>query len=115
MGIRARSWHESTVSKRNPGAIGGASRTDVACAEQLFFHVFICLMRLQAQLSLSLFVKCRAGSKIASVRKLWSCQSDVNRIWFGFTPHPVPATTRIITVLVGNPSKPSFATLTGWG
>ena len=31
------------------------------------------------------------------------------------TPHPVPVTTRIITFLVGNPYKPSFATVTGWG
>ncbi len=31
------------------------------------------------------------------------------------TPHPVTVTTRIITFLVGNPYKPSFATETGWG
>ena len=31
------------------------------------------------------------------------------------TPHPVTVTTRIITFLVGNPYKPSFATATGWG
>ena len=31
------------------------------------------------------------------------------------TPHPVAVTTTIITFLVGNPSKPSFATVTGWG
>ena len=31
------------------------------------------------------------------------------------TPHPVTVTTRIITFLVGNPHKPSFATVTGWG
>ena len=31
------------------------------------------------------------------------------------TPHPVTVTTRIITYLVGNPYKPSFATVTGWG
>ena len=31
------------------------------------------------------------------------------------TPHPVTVTTRIITFLVGNPYKPSFATVTGWG
>ena len=30
-------------------------------------------------------------------------------------PHPVTVTTRIITFLVGNPYKPSFATVTGWG
>lgn len=34
-------------------------------------------------------------------------------IWFGFTPHP--ATSRIITSLVGNPYKPWFATVTGCG
>ena len=50
--------------------------------------------------------------------------SDGDR-WMGFryhiyiylrsTPHPVTVTTRIITFLVGNPYKPSFATVTGWG
>ena len=36
-------------------------------------------------------------------------------ISIGTTPHPVTVTTRIITFLVGNPYKPSFATVTGWG
>ena len=31
------------------------------------------------------------------------------------TPHPVTVTTRIVTFSVGNPYKPSFATVTGWG
>ena len=31
------------------------------------------------------------------------------------TPLPVTVTTRIITYLVGNPYKPSFTTVTGWG
>ena len=31
------------------------------------------------------------------------------------TPHPVTVTTRIITFLIGNPYKPSFVTVTGWG
>ena len=34
-------------------------------------------------------------------------------LWYG--PLPVTVTTRIITFLVGNPYKPSFATVTGWG
>ena len=33
----------------------------------------------------------------------------------GSTPHPVTVTTRIVTFLVGNPYKPSFVTVTGWG
>ena len=33
----------------------------------------------------------------------------------GTTPHPVTVTTRIITFLIGNPYKPSFVTVTGWG
>ena len=33
----------------------------------------------------------------------------------GLSPLPVRVTTRIITFLVGNPYKPSFATVTGWG
>ena len=36
-------------------------------------------------------------------------------VWIRSTPHPVTVTTRIITFLVGNPYKPSFATVTGWG
>ncbi len=34
----------------------------------------------------------------------------------GLPPPPrMPVTTRIITCLVGNPYKPSFATVAGWG
>ena len=36
-------------------------------------------------------------------------------IYLWSTPHPLTVTTRIITFLVGNPYKPSFATVTGWG
>ncbi len=36
-------------------------------------------------------------------------------LWFGCCPLPVTVTTRIITFLVGNPYKPSFATVTGRG
>ena len=36
-------------------------------------------------------------------------------ICFGCGPLPVTVTTRIITFLVGNPYKPSFATVTGRG
>ena len=35
--------------------------------------------------------------------------------YFRSTPHPVTVTTRIITFLIGNPYKPSFATVSGWG
>ena len=38
-----------------------------------------------------------------------------DNIFFRSTPHPVTVTARIITYLVGNPYKPSFATVTGWG
>ncbi len=39
----------------------------------------------------------------------------IRSIYFRSTPHPVTVTTRIITCLVGNTYKPSFATVTGWG
>ncbi len=51
----------------------------------------------------------------------WMVGSDDISFWgslglyFRSTPHPVTVTTRIITFLVGNPYKPSFATVTGWG
>ena len=35
--------------------------------------------------------------------------------WFGYGPLPVTVTTRIITFLIGNSYKPSFATITGRG
>ena len=37
------------------------------------------------------------------------------KIYVGSTPHPVTVTTRIIAFLIGNPYKPSFVTVTGWG
>ena len=40
---------------------------------------------------------------------------SINVVYIRSTPHPVTVTTRIITFLVGNPYKPSFATVTGWG
>ena len=36
-------------------------------------------------------------------------------MYLGATPHPVTVTTRIIPFLIGNPYKPSFVTVTGWG
>ena len=36
-------------------------------------------------------------------------------IYVGLSPLPVTVTTRIITFLVGDPYKPSFATVTGRG
>ena len=45
-----------------------------------------------------------------------SDEEESMTLWyFRSTPHPVTVTTRIITFLVGNPYKPSFATVTGWG
>ena len=38
-----------------------------------------------------------------------------NSIDFGLSPFPVIVTTRIITFFVGDPYKPSFATITGKG
>ena len=39
----------------------------------------------------------------------------VHGTYLGTTPHPVTVTTRIIPFLIGNPYKPSFVTVTGWG
>ena len=36
-------------------------------------------------------------------------------IGWNYPPPRMPVTTRIITFLVGNPYKPSFVTVTGWG
>ena len=36
-------------------------------------------------------------------------------VYVGLSPFPVTVTTRIITFLVGDPYKPSFATITGRG
>ena len=42
-------------------------------------------------------------------------QSTCCMSFVGLSPHPVTVTTRIITCLIGNPYKPSFVTVTGWG
>ena len=53
--------------------------------------------------------------------KWWALEKvDSFKIWpflvsIGTTPHPVTVTTRMIPFLVGNPYKPSFVTVTGWG
>ncbi len=47
--------------------------------------------------------------------QLVACPGSSYRISFGTTPHPVTVTTRIIPFLIGNPYKPSFVTVTGWG
>ena len=47
----------------------------------------------------------KTGNKVVSVKV----------VYLRSTPHPVTVTTRIVTFLVGNPYKPSFATVTGWG
>ena len=36
-------------------------------------------------------------------------------ITWNYPPPRMPVTTRIITFLIGNPYKPSFVTVTGWG
>ena len=36
-------------------------------------------------------------------------------LFIGTTPQPVTVTSRILPFLVGNPYKPSFVTVTGWG
>ena len=41
--------------------------------------------------------------------------SNFKNLFVGTTPHPATVTTRIIPFLVGNPYKPSFVTVTGWG
>ncbi len=46
------------------------------------------------------------------MKKTWLV--GLYRGWLRSTPHPVTVTTRIITFLVGNPYKHSFATVTGW-
>ncbi len=51
------------------------------------------------------------GSGILSKKNLRS----FGLVYFRSTPHPVTVTTRIITFLVGNPYKPLFVTVTGWG
>ena len=54
---------------------------------------------------------------LPSFNKKWWCLfcfCDFKSL-LGTTPHPVTVTTRIITFLIGNPYKPSFVTVTGWG
>ncbi len=45
----------------------------------------------------------------------WFYRKGTNTIYLGLSPLPVTVTTRIITFLVGDPYKPSFAAVTGRG
>ena len=62
-----------------------------------------------------IFVPLSVGSLDRPI--LWSevLHLHILGLYLRSTPHPVTVTTRIITYLVGNPYKPSFATVTGWG
>ena len=46
--------------------------------------------------------------------KSWSCVTN-KYIYIGLSPLPVTVTTRVVMFLVGDPYKPSFATVTGRG
>ena len=57
----------------------------------------------------------KVHKKIGAIVYLLSIIIINPTVYFGTTPHPVTVTTRIIPFLVGNPYKPSFVTVTGWG
>ena len=59
--------------------------------------------------------KPKTTSKAKDVKEWQKVILQWNCLYVRSTPHPVTVTTRIITFLVGNPYKPSFATVTGWG
>ena len=42
-------------------------------------------------------------------------EHQLEEVYFGCGPFPVTVTTRIIPFLGGNPCKPSFGTVSGWG
>ncbi len=50
-------------------------------------------------------------------RQMWLCEFDTKNMGIPWVVPPprMPVTTRIITFVVGNPYKPSFATVTGRG
>ena len=55
------------------------------------------------------------SSQVSTLERDGKSPGSPGRVYFRSTPHPLTVTTRIITFLVGNPYKPSFATVTGWG
>ena len=57
----------------------------------------------------------RTANSNMKMKRHLSGKNPGNLLYVRSTPHPVTVTTRIITFLVGNPYKPSFATVTGWG
>ena len=55
-------------------------------------------------------------SKLPFISKQYGMVIKPNKgVYIGYGPLPVTVKTRIITFLVGNPYKPSFATATGRG
>ena len=72
-----------------------------------------CLIRLGFAI---LFIPSEIGMCHCSAFMLSSEMASQNiPTYLGTTPHPVTVTTWIIPFLVGNPYKPSFVTVTGWG
>ena len=56
------------------------------------------------------------GFKLGTTQKSpYTSRLQISPLYIRSTPHPVTVTTRIITFLIGNPYKPSFVTVTGWG
>ena len=70
---------------------------------------------------LAMSFRLEKGLQCVRLHQVHRCFLFSKKIWevwleyLGLSPLPVRVTTRIITFLVGNPYKPSFATVTGWG
>ena len=53
-----------------------------------------------------------SGSVFVLANVIFTCYCD---IYLGLSPFPVVVTTGILTLLIGDPYRPSFATVTGKG
>ena len=59
--------------------------------------------------------KCKVRCLYVTLARGFSGLHRQYRLYIGYGPLTVTVTTWIIPFLVGNPYKPSFATVTGWG
>ena len=86
------------------------------CKEHICAHTHIHVLKKTKEQFLSYNLTVNQSEENMNTKKNISIYTNIiYSIYVGTTPHTVTVTTRIITFLIGNPYKPSFVTVTGWG
>ncbi len=82
-----------------------------SCSGGLLFDIKTNVLPTDKKMVLQFFRRCEQDTDMTMQWEL----NIRSYIYFGLSPFPVIVTTRILTFVVGDPYKPSFATITGKG